>query len=128
MGQAIGVLVVEDRRLVRDRLVTLVDEQPDLNVVAAAEGPAFAGALFSHIAKRKVDRSDPAAIDAARISKREREVIALIAEGLSNKEIAGRLNLATHTVKSHVHNILEKLALHNRLQIAAHAHGRRVQG
>jgi two-component system nitrate/nitrite response regulator NarL len=56
------------------------------------------------------------------MSKREREVIDLIAEGLSNKEIARRLNIATYTVKSHVHNILEKLALHNRLQIAAHAH------
>jgi len=53
---------------------------------------------------------------------REREVVELIAEGLSNKEIAERLHIATHTVKSHVHNILEKLALHSRLQIAAHAH------
>jgi DNA-binding NarL/FixJ family response regulator len=42
----------------------------------------------------------------------------LIADGLSNKEIALRLNIATHTVKSHVHNIMEKLALHTRLQIA----------
>jgi DNA-binding NarL/FixJ family response regulator len=41
---------------------------------------------------------------------------------LSNKEIAGRLNLATHTVKSHVRNVMEKLTLHTRLQIAAFAH------
>jgi DNA-binding NarL/FixJ family response regulator len=41
---------------------------------------------------------------------------------LSNKEIAQQLNIALYTVKSHVHNILEKLALHTRLQIAAHAH------
>jgi DNA-binding NarL/FixJ family response regulator len=79
------------------------------------------GALFSYIAKRAVGRSAPAVSDAVRMSKREREVIDLIAEGLSNKEIARRLHIATHTVKSHVHNILEKLALHNRLQIAAHA-------
>jgi two-component system nitrate/nitrite response regulator NarL len=46
----------------------------------------------------------------------------LIAEGMSNKEIALRLNIATYTVKSHVHNILEKLALHSRLQIAAYTH------
>jgi DNA-binding NarL/FixJ family response regulator len=56
------------------------------------------------------------------MSKREREVIDLIVEGLSNKEIAQRLHLATSTVKSHVHNILEKLALHTRVQIAARAH------
>lgn len=56
------------------------------------------------------------------MTKREREVIELIAEGLSNKEIAQRLNLATYTVKSHVHNILEKLALHTRLQVASYVH------
>ncbi len=53
-----------------------------------------------------------------RMTKREREIIVLIADGLSNKEIAQQLNIATHTVKSHLHNIMEKLALHSRLQIA----------
>jgi DNA-binding NarL/FixJ family response regulator len=52
------------------------------------------------------------------MTKRGREIISLIAEGLSNKEIAQRLNLTTYTVKSHVHSIMEKLALHSRLQIA----------
>jgi DNA-binding NarL/FixJ family response regulator len=56
------------------------------------------------------------------MTKREHEVIDLIAEGLSNKQIASRLNLATDTVKSHVHNILEKLALHTRLEIASYSH------
>jgi two-component system nitrate/nitrite response regulator NarL len=57
-----------------------------------------------------------------RMTTREQEITSLIAEGLSNKEIAQRLDIATYTVKSHVHNILEKLALHTRLEIAAHAH------
>jgi DNA-binding NarL/FixJ family response regulator len=52
--------------------------------------------------------------------KREREIIVLIADGLSNKEIALRLNVATFTVKSHVHNVLEKLTLRTRLQIASY--------
>ena len=69
-----------------------------------------------------VARSTAAVLDAVQMTKREREITSLIAEGLSNKEIAQRLNIATYTVKSHVHNILEKLALHSRLQIAAHAH------
>jgi two-component system nitrate/nitrite response regulator NarL len=56
------------------------------------------------------------------MTPREREVINLIAEGLGNKEIARRLNIATHTVKSHVRNIMEKLTLHTRLQIAAYAY------
>ena len=57
--------------------------------------------------------------DAIQFTPRERQVVDLIAEGLSNKEIAESLHIATYTVKSHVHNILEKLALSTRLQIAA---------
>ena len=56
------------------------------------------------------------------MTPRERQVINHIADGMSNKEIAGQLNVATHTVKSHVRNIMEKLMLHTRLQIAAYAH------
>jgi DNA-binding NarL/FixJ family response regulator len=84
--------------------------------------PALAGALFSHIAQHAADRPAADLIGAVRMTRREREIIDLIAEGLSNKEIAQRVHLATHTVKSHVHNILEKLALHSRLQVAAYAH------
>ena len=56
------------------------------------------------------------------MTAREREVVALIAEGMGNREIAARLTIAAHTVKSHVHNILEKLTLHTRLEVAAYAH------
>jgi len=56
------------------------------------------------------------------MTKRERQVIELIANGDTNKEIAQKLHLSTYTVKSHVHNILEKLALNTRVQIAKHAH------
>ncbi len=45
------------------------------------------------------------------MTKREKQVIELIADGFTNKEIAQKLHLSTYTVKSHVHNILEKLAL-----------------
>lgn len=55
------------------------------------------------------------------MTKRERQVIVLIADGLSNKEIANKLHLSTYTVKSHVHNILEKLLLRSRVQIAKYA-------
>jgi two-component system nitrate/nitrite response regulator NarL len=84
--------------------------------------PALTGTLLSHIADQAVTRSTTAVLEAVQMTKREREITSLIADGLSNKEIAQRLNIATYTVKSHVHNILEKLALHSRLQIAAHAH------
>jgi DNA-binding NarL/FixJ family response regulator len=84
--------------------------------------PRMTGTLFSQIAQVAVRRGGAAALKAVRMTKREREVIALIAIGMSNKEIAQRLNIATDTVKSHVRNVMEKLALHSRLQIAAYAH------
>ena len=85
--------------------------------------PRMTGTLFSQIAKIAVERRGAAALQAVRMTQREREVVALIAEGLSNKEIATRLSIATDTVKSHVRNVMDKLALHSRLQIAAYAHG-----
>ncbi len=80
------------------------------------------GTLFTHVAAQAVSRGRRGAKAAVRMTARERQVIELIAEGLSNKEIAERIHVATHTVKSHVHNILEKLALHTRLEVAAYAH------
>jgi two-component system NarL family response regulator len=83
--------------------------------------PLLTESLFSHVIELALHRGKGVLRDAVRMTKREREVIALIAEGMSNKEIAKRLNLSTYTVKSHVHNILEKMALHSRLQIAVSA-------
>lgn len=80
---------------------------------------SMTGSLFTHVVDVAL-RKKVKVTNAVRMTKREREVIALIAEGLSNKDIAVELNIATHTVKSHVHNIMEKLALHSRLQIAMH--------
>lgn len=79
--------------------------------------------LFSQIVERAVKSTgNDKLIESVRMTKRERQVIELIADGLMNKEIAQKLHLSTFTVKSHVHNILEKLALHTRLQIARYAH------
>ena len=84
--------------------------------------PSLAGSLFSHVIDNALRKGKGKLASAVRMTKREREIISLIAEGLSNKEIAQRVNVATYTVKSHVHNILEKLALHSRLQIAMFTH------
>jgi len=54
-----------------------------------------------------------------RLSKREREVAALLASGLSNQDIADGLFISFSTVKDHVHNILAKSGLNNRAEIAA---------
>ena len=104
---------------------TLEDLVSTIRSVAAGANilpPQMTGSLFSRIARDAVSRGRPRALEAVRMTPREREVINLIAEGLSNKGIAQRLHIATHTVKSHVRNIMEKLTLHTRLQLAAYAH------
>jgi len=84
--------------------------------------PHLTGSLFSQIIEHAINVSKPqTVIESVRMTKRERQVIVLIAEGSTNKEIAQKLHLSTYTVKSHVHNILEKLALNTRVQIAKHA-------
>jgi len=85
--------------------------------------PHLTGSLFSQIVEHAISGSRPSAIEeSVRMTKREKQVIELIADGSTNKEIAQKLHLSTYTVKSHVHNILEKLALNTRVQIAKHAH------
>jgi DNA-binding NarL/FixJ family response regulator len=84
------------------------------------------GSLFSQIVEHAINgaRGEASAklMESVRMTGRERQVIALVSEGMTNKEIAQQLHLSTYTVKSHVHNILEKLALHTRVQIARYAH------
>jgi DNA-binding NarL/FixJ family response regulator len=60
----------------------------------------------------------------AGLSARELEVVRLVADGLANKAIAGKLHLSVRTVESHVHRALAKLGLENRTQLAAWVHER----
>jgi DNA-binding NarL/FixJ family response regulator len=79
--------------------------------------PPLVNILFSEIVENAAEsklKLNPIEL----MTKREREVIELLAEGLKNKEIGEKINLSTYTVKSHIHNIMEKLGLHTRLEIA----------
>jgi two-component system NarL family response regulator len=85
--------------------------------------PPMTGSLFSQIVEHALQGGKiNKLISAVRMTSREQDVIGHIAAGKSNKEIASELNIAVYTVKSHVHNILEKLALHTRLELAMYAH------
>jgi DNA-binding NarL/FixJ family response regulator len=61
----------------------------------------------------------PERADAGLLSRREEEVARLIADGLTNKEIGGRLFISEHTVDSHVRAIMNKLGFDTRARIAA---------
>ena len=81
--------------------------------------PVLTNSLFTQIIESALKNGNGIPASSIQLTHREREIVVLISEGLSNKEIAERLSIATYTVKSHVHNILEKLTLRTRLQIAA---------
>ncbi|HUS84018.1 MAG TPA: response regulator transcription factor [Anaerolineales bacterium] len=81
--------------------------------------PALTNSLFTQIIESALKTGNGIPNNSVQLTNREREIVDLISEGLSNKEISERLHIATYTAKSHIHNILEKLALNTRLQIAA---------
>jgi len=79
------------------------------------------GPLFGQLARRRVQRLRWQAPGAAPLTAREREVAGLIVQGRCNREIAALMGIALHTVKSHVHKVLTKLAVNTRLEVAAYA-------
>ncbi len=84
--------------------------------------PTLVDSLFSQIVDHAVREGKSKLKDAVKMTKREREVIILLSEGMSNKEIGQKIRISTYTVKSHIHNVMEKLALHTRLEIAKYSY------
>ena len=77
--------------------------------------PAIAGSLLRQVSRLSTRQPGRPRLD--ELTCRERELAQLIVEGLSNKEIASRLDISVATVKSHVHHILEKLGVHRRSKV-----------
>ena len=78
----------------------------------------IAGGMLRWIADMRAAGAAVATPDATALTAREDQVVRLVAAGLSNKEIARQLDIGLPTVKSHVHNVLGKLALARRSQVA----------
>ncbi|MFJ9023370.1 response regulator [Streptomyces sp. NPDC102259] len=92
-----------------------------VRTVAGGEGliaPAVTRRLIAEFAAKPVraPKADPAVLDS--LTRREREVLACLGEGLSNAGVAGRLDMAEATVKTHVSRLLGKLELRSRVQAA----------
>jgi DNA-binding NarL/FixJ family response regulator len=102
----------------------LLKDTPRAGLIKAIEGtvngqtfvdPSVAGKLLAHIAGNKIF---PGSTVAADLSSRERDVLKLVARGLSNAEIAARLFLSEGTVRNYVSSILAKLGVTDRTQAA----------
>lgn len=79
----------------------------------------IAGALLERVGR--LARQRPPEARGFRLTSREVQIVRLVDEGLTNKEIASRLHIELSTVKNHVHNILEKLDMHRRTEVARYA-------
>jgi DNA-binding NarL/FixJ family response regulator len=103
---------------------TLVDSVRRVAEGEAVIPPAFAARLLHEFAELTRGRDDEMkAIDAdrAKVTDRECEVLRLLVQGATNRDIARQLVITENTVKVHLRNILEKLHLRNRQQAAAFA-------
>jgi DNA-binding NarL/FixJ family response regulator len=80
--------------------------------------PVMLGPLLSELMERR-DRHEQALLKIAELSPREREVLALVADGLKTSAIAEELVISPETAKTHVHNVLGKLGVHSRLEAAS---------
>jgi len=109
--------ILKDASL-NDLLITI----RTVNDGATVLPPLLVDSLFSQIVDFAVREGKTKLQKAVQMTKREREVIGLLSEGISNKEIGQRIHISTYTVKSHIHNIMEKLALHTRLEIANYSY------
>ena len=100
-----------------DRLAALLASVPGLRLVGAGEAADVAVVLPAPA---------PPADDDAQLTPRELEVLALLAEGASNKMIARRLGISVHTAKFHVGSLLDKLDAIGRTDAVTHAARRGV--
>lgn len=108
--------------LMRDQ--PLADLRAAIDVVVRGEiacTPRVAHSLFQRLAALGRERRRREKLDFLTLTPRELEILRLIADGLSNLEIARKLFLSVHTVKNHVHKILETVGVHSRWAAVRHA-------
>ena len=131
----VTIALLIDDPLLADRLAVLLGNVPGVRLVTHGE-PADVLLVSSDPASDAYAAADLAAAEhgvdgapvegAAVLTPREREVLALLAEGASNKTIARRLGISVHTAKFHVGSLLDKLDATGRTDAVTHAARRGV--
>jgi DNA-binding NarL/FixJ family response regulator len=109
----------------------LVKDTPPVQLLEAVRAAAAGGSVISpattrrlvdHLVAARLDRARPAAVALDGLTDREREVLGLVAQGCSNREISARLHISELTAKTHVSRVLAKLGVDSRVQAAAVAY------
>lgn len=99
-----------------------------LDVVAAVRSvargeavclPRFCKLLFDFVARQMIELPNSSVKLQLGLTRREQQLVPMIGRGLTNKEIAQQLNLSEQTIKNHIHRILHKVGVENRLGIVA---------
>ncbi len=103
--------------LKRSRSADVLDAIRRAHQGEAVLSPEMTAVLMQQV-RRMPSPTDPTTLG---LTARERQVLRLVAQGLSNKQIAARLHLSPHTVKAHLRSVLDKLHLHSRTEAAAWA-------
>jgi DNA-binding CsgD family transcriptional regulator len=107
------IAVDVDDPALADRLIALLGEAKGIRLAAPGEA-----ATLAVVSRPPRERSGA---DAFALTPRERDVLVLMAEGASNRQIAKQLGISVHTAKFHVASVLEKLDATGRTDAVAHA-------
>ncbi len=86
--------------------------------------PSIASSMFSRLAELAAEQRRNRRLEAMILTSRELQILRLLADGLRNTTIASRLQISVHTVKNHVHHILDKLEVGDRSEAVAQARQR----
>ncbi len=101
----------------------LIDAITRVHAGEAWLDPSLTARVLSGMSRAgKARQTDPEAAKIATLTEREREVLALVGEGLKNKEIAGRLFISEWTVRHHLTSIFDKLQVSDRVELILYAY------
>jgi DNA-binding NarL/FixJ family response regulator len=122
------IAIVAASEELRARLAAALEADPSFDVVGvSAASNDVASSADVVIVARELDEPSPHATDDATavarsnatLTNREREILALLADGLGNKQIAARLGISTNTVKTHLELLFEKIGVSSRAEAVA---------